>query len=190
MASLKIYSKEQTDNLLDAKADTSALATKQDTLVSGTNIKTINGNSVLGTGNIEIESGGNEWDFIGSYTDFNSTIYPNLAIGKTIKLQVIQTNVNGLCTICYFVGTLLYRADNTTFNVRGCGLVSQFNNSSVTDQSSTGWSGGMFRSLQILGPNNGMPGIIIIGGNVSMQNIRIAGPFDTLDVIIYYKDMA
>lgn len=34
------------------------LNNKQDTLVSGTNIKTINGTSVLGSGDIEIESGG------------------------------------------------------------------------------------------------------------------------------------
>ena len=31
---------------------------KQDTLISGTNIKTINGQSVLGSGNIEIQGGG------------------------------------------------------------------------------------------------------------------------------------
>lgn len=35
-----------------------ALSGKQDTLVSGTNIKTINGNSVLGSGNITIEPAG------------------------------------------------------------------------------------------------------------------------------------
>lgn len=34
------------------------LATKQDKLVSGTNIKTVNGNSLLGEGNIEIQGGG------------------------------------------------------------------------------------------------------------------------------------
>ena len=34
------------------------VSTKQDTLVSGTNIKTINGNSILGEGNIEIQGGG------------------------------------------------------------------------------------------------------------------------------------
>ena len=33
------------------------LETKQDTLVSGTNIKTVNGNSLLGEGNIEIQGG-------------------------------------------------------------------------------------------------------------------------------------
>ena len=36
---------------------TSLLAGKQDTLVSGTNIKTINGQSILGEGNIEIQGG-------------------------------------------------------------------------------------------------------------------------------------
>lgn len=36
------------------------LNAKQDALVSGTNIKTINGNSILGEGNIEIQGGGGE----------------------------------------------------------------------------------------------------------------------------------
>ena len=40
-------------------------ATKQDTLVSGTNIKTINSNSLLGSGNIVIESGGGNGKSIG-----------------------------------------------------------------------------------------------------------------------------
>lgn len=38
--------------------NTSAIATKQDKLVSGTNIKTINGQTVLGSGNIEVGGGG------------------------------------------------------------------------------------------------------------------------------------
>lgn len=42
---------------LATKAEVNA---KQDTLVSGTNIKTINGNSILGEGNIEIQGGGGE----------------------------------------------------------------------------------------------------------------------------------
>lgn len=48
MATLNIYSKEQTDNLL---------ATKQETLISGTNIRTINGNTLLGSSDIVISSG-------------------------------------------------------------------------------------------------------------------------------------
>lgn len=39
-------------------SNTSAIATKQDALVSGTNIKTINGQTVLGSGNIEVGGGG------------------------------------------------------------------------------------------------------------------------------------
>lgn len=47
------YTKTEVDNAI-----TAATSTKQDTLVSGTNIKTINNESILGSGNIEIEGGG------------------------------------------------------------------------------------------------------------------------------------
>ena len=70
------YSKSQTDNLLNGKVNIGSLATvansgsyndltdkpdlsaKQDVLVSGVNIKTINSQSLLGEGNINIEGGG------------------------------------------------------------------------------------------------------------------------------------
>ena len=42
---------------VDNKPD---LSLKQDTLVSGTNIKTINNQSILGSGNITIQGGGSE----------------------------------------------------------------------------------------------------------------------------------
>lgn len=41
-----------------------ALSSKQDTLVSGTNIKTINGETILGSGNLVIQSGTSNWDDI------------------------------------------------------------------------------------------------------------------------------
>lgn len=56
--------------------DTTEIATKddldekQDTLVSGINIKTINGNSILGSGNINIEGGSTE-DYIPYIFDYN-----------------------------------------------------------------------------------------------------------------------
>ena len=49
---------------LATKADTSALSSKQDTLVSGTNIKTINGETILGSGNLVIQSGTSNWNDI------------------------------------------------------------------------------------------------------------------------------
>lgn len=49
---------------LATKADASALSSKQNTLVSGTNIKTINGETILGSGNLVIQSGTSNWDDI------------------------------------------------------------------------------------------------------------------------------
>ena len=50
----------QTD--LSGKADASALANKQDKLISGTNVKTINGQSILGSGNLPISGSGSSYD--------------------------------------------------------------------------------------------------------------------------------
>ena len=49
--------KANLDTALATKADKSSLNSKQDKLVSGTNIKTINDQSILGSGNISIEAG-------------------------------------------------------------------------------------------------------------------------------------
>ena len=59
-----IYTKAQVNDALSYKANTSdvytktqtdaLLGTKQDTLVSGTNIKTVNGNSILGSGDLTV----------------------------------------------------------------------------------------------------------------------------------------
>lgn len=77
-ASLNVYTRAEVDAAINAEtterqkqdsalggmiaAETAAreraVASKQDTLVSGQNIKTINGESILGEGNIEIQGGG------------------------------------------------------------------------------------------------------------------------------------
>ena len=49
------YTKSETSGATEIRT---AFASKQDTLVSGTNIKTINNQSILGEGNIEIQGGG------------------------------------------------------------------------------------------------------------------------------------
>lgn len=49
--------KEELARLEREKADKSEVGKKQDTLVSGTNIKTINGQSIVGSGNIDIQGG-------------------------------------------------------------------------------------------------------------------------------------
>ena len=54
-------------------------STKQDTLVSGTNIKTVNGNSLLGSGNIVISGGGGGGD-INSITMNGSAVPVNAGV--------------------------------------------------------------------------------------------------------------
>lgn len=61
------------------------LSAKQDKLVSGTNIKTINGTSLLGEGDVSIGGGSGGGDFDSSGT------YPNLTAGKATKLATART---------------------------------------------------------------------------------------------------
>lgn len=62
------YKKSEVDNLLNDKANKSELTTKQDQLVSGINIKTINNQSILGGGNIEIQTETGSTDLSNYYT--------------------------------------------------------------------------------------------------------------------------
>ena len=69
------YDKDETDDLLDEK---------QATLVSGTNIKTVNNNSLLGSGNISISGSG--------------TVDSSLSTTSTnpVQNQAIATEINSL----------------------------------------------------------------------------------------------
>ena len=82
----------QTDlqNALNAKASTTQLATKQDKLVSGTNIKTINGQSLLGSGDITISGGGAGSKFEAIYSDAANYIEQtgNVALAGGVRYTV------------------------------------------------------------------------------------------------------
>lgn len=60
---------DESDNAIANRAVANALKEKQDTLVSGENLKTVNGQSLLGKGNIEIQGGGGSAPRV---TDFSS----------------------------------------------------------------------------------------------------------------------
>lgn len=58
------------EHVLSNKADKSELTEKQDTLVSGTNIKTVNGQSLLGNGDLEIQEFKTyTFDYSGNYVE-------------------------------------------------------------------------------------------------------------------------
>lgn len=66
---------DESDNAIANKAVADALKEKQDALVSGENIKTVNGQSLLGKGNIEIQGGG-----AGLQYSVERTVHPNKVI--------------------------------------------------------------------------------------------------------------
>lgn len=84
------YTKTETDNAI-----TAATSTKQDTLVSGTNIKTINNESILGSGNITIQGGSGGSITIDPSLDSGSTnAVANSAITNAIYNQTARFNGN------------------------------------------------------------------------------------------------
>lgn len=85
------YTKTETDNAI-----TAATSTKQDTLVSGTNIKTINNQSILGEGNIEIQGGGGGSITIDPSLDSGSTnAVANSAITNAINDRQLKREYVG-----------------------------------------------------------------------------------------------
>ena len=77
------------------KLDGIDLSTKQDTLVSGTNIKTVNGNSLLGSGDITIEGGSGNVDLSDYYTkqQTNALVNPKLS-----QVTLTQAEYDALST--------------------------------------------------------------------------------------------
>lgn len=86
---------EEDGNKIDALDK--EMATKQDLLVSGTNIKTINSQSLLGEGNIEIESGSNiPFLFINSITHLSGDFAAvKNAIANKTPFELYYVNILG-----------------------------------------------------------------------------------------------
>ena len=81
-----------------AQIDTNAtnIANKQDTLISGTNVKTINNESILGSGNIEIQGGGGNTIIETTYANLVALVNNSqLVVGQRYKITDYQTTVAG-----------------------------------------------------------------------------------------------
>ena len=136
------YTKTETNTLLGGKADTAttytktevdnaitaATSTKQDTLVSGTNIKTINNESILGSGNIDIQGGGKA---VSGGTNISittgetaDTINCTLPMSTdSVKKIVVNSNYSSFVTSdAVFTANSLSNSillGNNTFNIKG-----------------------------------------------------------------------
>ncbi len=98
-SALSVWSSQKVSAELGGKASTAALANKQDTLVSGTNIKTLNGASLLGSGNIAIEA---------SVGDHAVRVTTGNGLGST------NTQIRRFTTTLASVGTAITYADSAT----------------------------------------------------------------------------
>ena len=115
--------KEDTDNKVNSITDShntadyptaiavrNALSTKQNTLVSGETIKTINGNSILGSGNITINSGSGQGIKMYAVVEESGTYKILNSNGDDIVVfSTIQTNLFNMALV--YNGTI-YRLDS------------------------------------------------------------------------------
>ena len=83
------YTKTETDNAI-----TAATSTKQDTLVSGTNIKTINGETLLGEGNITIQGGGGDVTVDQSLDSGSTNPVANSAITNALNDKINSSRLD------------------------------------------------------------------------------------------------
>lgn len=73
---------------------TTTVGGKQDTLVSGANIKTVNGESVLGSGNIAVSGSGASWGTIGGVLGDQSDLAAALAAKQERVVVVTETTAS------------------------------------------------------------------------------------------------
>ena len=129
------YTKSETSGATEIST---ALGNKQNTLVSGTNIKTINNESILGEGNITIEGGGGKAINAGTnisvttgetadtinctlpITADTNTKAPKIKIGSDYSLLTSNSSVSPY-SITKAYGNILFGNGNTVFNNDGSG---------------------------------------------------------------------
>ena len=154
------YTKSETNTLLSGKQDTltfdnaptqnsnnpvksggvyTALGGKQDTLVSGTNIKTINNQSILGSGNITIQGGGGgTWGTItgdiDDQTDLQNEFNEIRQVAEGKCKAVVISYLDTYDNICNYLG------NNPTKKVY---LVSDGSDITTDFLNGTGWTSGM-----------------------------------------------
>lgn len=143
------YTKTETNTLLGGKADTAttytktevdnaitaATSTKQDTLVSGTNIKTINNISILGSGNIDIQGGG------GGGKAIEAGRYITVTTGETA--DTVSFNLP--------IGRLTGNSENCVIFGYPYGTGSTTNNNSVSTNSYNDFIVGSYNKINVTG---------------------------------------
>lgn len=135
----------------------SSLDAKQAVLVSGTNIKTINGNNILGSGNFDISN------IVIATTNTNTSFYPTWA-SATSGLQPL-----------YAAAGLSFNPANSTFTIGGnisVGNSAWFGNASITNSTAT--TSTTTGALTVAG-GVGIANGAVIAGNVGIGTSATTG---------------
>lgn len=109
-----------------------AVEGKQDTLVSGENIKTINGDSILGSGDLTIEGGGGAVGYYGQYQDDITQTAASANTGYPIKFRTLDYS-NGISVVSNSRITI---ANTGVYNLQ---FSLQLENSSNQEHDATIW---------------------------------------------------
>ena len=132
-----VYTKEEIDNnhlVISSSLNdlNTRLNTKQDTLVSGINIKTINNQSILGSGNITLEggsgSGGGEINVIESVKANGSALTPDA--NKAVNITAVPASIVTQDTIHRFVSD----SEKTTWDKKVSNVQADWNATSGLSQ--------------------------------------------------------
>lgn len=171
------YTKTEVDAELDDK---------QDALVSGTNIKTINNNSILGSGNIEIQGGS---ESVKTYTDLQDII-DDATAGDTIYLNgtfkydstvdtitkiTIDKNLNIIGEDCIIDGDNsaagIYMT-TSSINIDNCIFQNCYRNDSMGASISMTYSADKnnINGCTFINCNGKVGGIYIVGKNNTISN--------------------
>jgi hypothetical protein len=206
----KISTEDSINDSVDASLATS-LSGKQNTLVSGTNIKTINGSSILGSGNLTVTSTSNPrlLGFSGvigtqtsstSVTICHSLLIPANTLGTNNILQLVfrmfrqSGNLGQLYGRIYFnttnslVGATLF---NTTFTMNGgssqfLGYVERnfgYNGTTLTSYSNTAYSEYTTGNVLSVNLNRTVDNYILF--TMQAQNSGDIGNIDMFKTFIY-----
>jgi hypothetical protein len=130
--------KVKLDNLPISLPALTALATKQDSLVSGTNIKTVNSNSLLGSGDVAVQ------ETLVSGTNIKTLNNTSLLGSGNI---VLTANPSGVAGAIQFSNGSAFASDATNFfwddtnNRLGVGTNAPINNLTIIDSTSGSTSG-------------------------------------------------
>lgn len=147
----------------------SMLEAKQDTLVSGTNIKTVNNNSLVGSGNVSIATG--DTNVIETVKVNNAALTPDA--NKAVNITAVTT-FNGSS------GAVTYTAPVTSVNGE-TGAVTLSIPSEVTESTVSGWgftkNTGTITGITMNGTSKGTSGVVNLG-TVITSHQDISGKAD------------